>query len=136
MKSSIKIFIFLSILGMILFSSETDSEETNWKMYYEDKLASYFYDKDSIGYPYKEKQNIIAVWIKTVPHKSYLENNKKVGYFSDLVYMDCEKRKFRRVEILTHDVSEKLIEREKAHSTYYNIEPKSEREALYKKVCP
>ncbi len=136
MKSYIKIFIFLSILGMILFSSETDSEGTNWKMYYKDKLASYFYDKDSLGYPYKEKQNIIAVLTKTVPHKSYFENNKRIDYFSDLIYVDCEKRKFRLVEILTHYVSEELIKQERARSTYYNIKPKSETEALYKKVCP
>ena len=135
-KIFIKIIIFVSVFGTILCSSESNAEEIFWKLYYEDSHASYFYDKESLKYPYKNNQNIISVQTKTVPNVYLTEGRKEIGYFMDLIYMNCEKVKYRRKKILTYDVSDELITRQIGRSTYYTISPESEAEALYKKICP
>lgn len=135
-KTFVKVTISILSLGTILFSPESNAEKNFWNLYYEDSLASYYYDKQSINYPYKNTQNIIAVWTKTVPNSYLIEDQKQIGYFLDIIYMDCEKVKYRRKEILTYDISDELITREMGISTYYTISPESKAEALYKKICP
>jgi hypothetical protein len=138
--TSIKTFVititFLSILETAFFSSESTAENNHWELYYENNLASYYYDEQSLIYPYKDNQNIISVWTKTVPNNYLKEGKKQIGYFLYLIYMNCEKVKYRRKEIMTYDVSDELIKRQMGMSTYYTISPESKAESLYKRICP
>ncbi|MBE0427744.1 MAG: hypothetical protein IBX72_14010 [Nitrospirae bacterium] len=135
-KTFIKIIISVSVFGTILCSSKSNAEKIFWKQYYEDSLASYFYNEESLKYPYEDNQNIIAVQRKTVPNVYLTESKKEIGYFMDLIYMNCETVRYSRKEILTYDVSDELITRQIGRSTYYSISPESEEESLYKKICP
>lgn len=127
-------YITLLIIAIIGFASGLTVEE-KWKEYYEDSSSTYLYDKESLHYPYKDNQNIIAVWTMTVPSIYITHNQERIGYFSELIYINCKDMKFRRTEMLIHSYSGELINRQLGRSTYYTIDPGSEAKALFKRVC-
>src|SRR4030042_1386825 len=100
--------IALLIIGIIVFTSESNAEE-QWEEYYEGSSSTYFYDKESLHYPYKDKQNIIAVWTKTIPSIYITHNKERIGYFSDLIYINCEEVKYRRTEMMIHSYSGEIM---------------------------
>ncbi len=126
--------VALSIIGIIVFASESNADE-QWDKYYDADLSTYFYDKKSLHYPYKDNQKIIAVWTKIIPSSYITHKQERIGYFLDLIYIDCEQVEYRRTEMLIHSDSGELIKRQMGTSTYYTIDPESEAEALFKKVC-
>ena len=123
------------IIAIIASTSESNAEE-QWKEYYEDSSSTYFYDTETLHHPYKDNQNIIAVWTKTIPSRYITHNRERIGYLSDLIYINCEKNKYRRTEMLIQSHSGEIINRQKGIKTYYTIDPESEAEALFQKVCP
>lgn len=127
--------IVLLIIGIVVFKAESNADE-QWKEYYDGNRSTFYYDKKSLHYPYKGNQNIIAVWTKTIPSKYITHNQERIGYFSDLIYINCEEVKYRRTEMLIHSYSGEIINRQTVRSTYYTIDPENEAEALYKRVCP
>jgi len=126
--------IALSIVGIIVFTSYSNADE-QWEEYYDGSSSTCFYDQESLHYPYKDNQNIIEVWTKTIPNTYMTQNQKKIGYFSDLIYIDCKKGKYRRTEMLIYSESDELINRQMGRSTYYTIDSGSEADALYTRVC-
>jgi hypothetical protein len=52
----------------------TDAEAKNWSRYFSDETRSYYYDKDSITYPYKKKRlfgmvtdkDTVGLWVKVI----------------------------------------------------------------------
>ncbi len=66
--------LLIIVIGFLLFSIHTQAEAENWKHFFKDKNGGiWYYDKDSIHYPYNTKgllgsikpdRSIVRVWIK------------------------------------------------------------------------
>lgn len=126
--------IVLLIRGVVVFAAESNADE-KWEKYYEGNLATYFFDKKSVRHPYKDDQATVAVWTKNTPNAYTTHNRERIGYFIDLIYIDCENMKYRRTEMLIYNDSGQLMNRQVGIPTYYTIDPESEADALFKKVC-
>lgn len=65
------LIVFLMISCACVFCL-TDAEAKNWSRYFGDETRSYYYDKDSITYPYKKKRlfgvvtdkDTVGLWVK------------------------------------------------------------------------
>jgi len=125
----------LSITGVFVFKADLHADQ-QWEKYYDGTRSTFYYDKKSLHYPYKDNNKIIAAWTKNIPSIYLSHNQESIGYFSDLIYIDCEKIKYRRTEMLIYNDSDELIMRQMGRPTYYTIDSGSEAEALLQEVCP
>lgn len=65
------LIVFLAVFCAAVFCF-TGAEAKNWSRYFGDETRSYYYDKDSITYPYKKKRvfgwvtdkDTIGLWVK------------------------------------------------------------------------
>ncbi len=69
-------------MGLFLFSIHDKTEAENWKLFFKDGDGTWYYDKDSIHYPYNTKgflgsiktdKNIVRVWTKFEDRIIFLE---------------------------------------------------------------
>jgi hypothetical protein len=127
--------VALSITWIVVLMADSNGDQ-KWKKYYEGDRSTFYYDKESINYPYKDDNKIIAVSTKNIPSTYLTHNQERIGYFLDLIYIDCGKSKYRRKEMSIYSDSGELIKRQMGIPTYYTIDPGSEPEALLQKLCP
>lgn len=73
MKTRIFSLFLIGIIGLLLLSNLGKAEAENWRPFFKDKDSLWYYDKDSIHYPYNTKgflgsiktdKNIVRVWTK------------------------------------------------------------------------
>jgi hypothetical protein len=126
--------VALSITWIVVLMADSNGDQ-QWKKYYDGDRSTFFYDKESIHYPYKDNNKIIAVSTKNIPSTYLTHNQERIGYFLDLIYIDCGKSRYRRKEMSIYSDSGELIKRQMGLPTYYTIDPGSEPEALLQKLC-
>jgi len=72
-KKALLVFLAVSCAAVFCFA---DAEAKNWSRYFGDETQSYYYDKDSITYPYKKKRafgwvtdkDTVGLWVKVADH--------------------------------------------------------------------
>ena len=73
MKRGIFTIFLTTSIGLFLFSIRGKAEAENWKRFFNDGKGIWYYDKDSLHYPYNTKgflgaiktdKSIVRVWIK------------------------------------------------------------------------
>ena len=79
---STKIVILMSVVALSItgiFVLRTDSNASQqWVKYYEGDRSTFFYDKASVHYPYKDNDKIIAVSTKNVPSTYLIHNQERI----------------------------------------------------------
>lgn len=129
------IVVSLLSIGIVICTAKSNADE-QWVEYHDSNRSTFYYNKKNLHYPYKDNNKIIAAWTKNIPNTHLTHNQESIGYFLDLIYIDCQKIKYRRTEMSIYSDSGELIMRQIGRPTYYTIDPGSESEALFQIICP
>jgi hypothetical protein len=123
------LFLLVFFIGLLLCGK---AEGANWKLFYKDDTFEYYYDKDSIHYPYSKKgwfgslktdKDIIGVWVIA------LLTDKSAKGIMTLEELDCKRRLLGIKEMY---IGDKKLD---WHFYWNTIAPNTLREALYNKLC-
>ncbi len=98
MKKGIAGIFLLSVTGLSLFPAYEKAGAENWEVYFKKKGNVYYYDKDSIHYPYdrdgfpvkSRNKDIVRVWTKVVSSNSDSE-------VITLEQVRCSERKIQQI---------------------------------------
>ena len=118
-----------------MFSIYDKAEAENWKSFFKDEEGIWYYDKDSIHYPFNTKgflgsiktdRNILRVWTKPVKND--------LDFMLFLVELSCPQREIQTIDnvIVTHGISHHLPG---STSIKRTIPPGSWEEKLFNEVC-
>ena len=141
MKRRIFIIFLMSVIGLFFFPIHEKAEAENWKRFFKDEKGIWYYDKDSLHYPYNTKgflgaiktdKSIVRVWIK-------------VGKWIVLEQIWCSQREVESIdghnsELDVIDSRELDAFERRFRPEFYNfnrerIIPGSWEEKLYNEVC-
>lgn len=128
MKNGIVSIFLLSVICLFLFPVYEKAEAENWEVYFKKKGNAFYYDKDSIHYPYdadgllfkSPNKDIVRVWTKVVSTNSGSE-------VLTLEQARCSERKIQQIHRRGGSV---LIDRSPKH-----IARGSAEERLLEELC-
>jgi hypothetical protein len=146
-KKALIVFLAVSCAAVFCFA---DAEAKNWSRYFGDETQSYYYDKDSITYPYKKKRvfgwvtdkETIGLWVK-VTDLDKEPPDMDVEMFQpdeNVVYVEvtCPKKEVNVKDNVPYDIqkgrmtSRIIIPDEKI---LRGIESRDAKEALVSAIC-
>jgi len=126
-KGIVSIFL-ISIIALFLFPVYEKAEAENWEVYFKKKGNAFYYDKDSIHYPYdtdgflikSRNKDIVRVWTKVV-------NTNSGSEVLTLEQVRCSERKIQQIHRRGESA---LIDRSPKH-----IARASAEERLFEELC-
>jgi|GEM_PF-1266980 len=146
-KKALIVFLAVSCAAVFYFA---DAEAKNWSRYFGDETQSYYYDKDSITYPYKKKRvfglvtdkETIGLWVKVTDldkeppdmDVEMFQPDENVAY----VEVTCPKKEVNVKDNVPYDIqkgrmtSRIIIPDEKI---LRGIESRDAKEALVSAIC-
>lgn len=140
MKRVMFSIFLMSAIGLISLSINDTAKGENWKRFFKDEDGVWYYDKDSIHYPYntrgflgsiKTDKNVVRVWIKNGKNEEWIV----------LEQVWCSQREIEPID--SRNIRELDLERFRVSKFIpppYNpfkerIIPGSWEEKLYNEVC-
>ncbi len=126
------------LIGLFIFGhSEAWGED--WRLYWEDPFANYYYDADGIIRPSK---NVVRVWQKIVYTKNGVaelvarlgEKFKTTSFEIDLSEFDCLQGEYKELQRTFFSQKATYLEQQ-SNSNLGSLVQGSAQEKLYRRIC-